>query len=338
MFGFITSLFDGMQKRSAIDNASKEMLTANDAAGDLYSQGIQDANNTLTTANLSAIARVLGVSEEVAAQLLGVSESAAAGVDTATRSAVDGVYSARDNANAGLQPYVDGGTQAFTSLRELSQRKPNEIDVKKDPGYQFRLDESLKAMEASAAARGGALGGAAIKEATQYASNYASDEYGKAWARDRADLDRERAGLTSLATIGLNAAGQVSHNTMQAGTVAGGYGITGANNAGQMRVRGAETSGTIRMNAANTASGYEWQNGQIQSGNRLSLAEMRSDQALRRGQINADRHTGRAATWSNTLNKVGETADAFVSGGLSGGTKGFSWRRGARAAGGGFVV
>jgi hypothetical protein len=49
-----------------------------------------------------------------------------------------------------------------------------------DPGYQFRRDEGLRAMEASAARRGTLLGGATIKGLIDYGSNVASQEYEKA--------------------------------------------------------------------------------------------------------------------------------------------------------------
>ena len=45
------------------------------------------------------------------------------------------------------------------------------------PGYEFRMDEGMKALENSAAARSGVLSGAQIKATQQYAQNTASAEY-----------------------------------------------------------------------------------------------------------------------------------------------------------------
>jgi hypothetical protein len=45
------------------------------------------------------------------------------------------------------------------------------------PGYQFRLDEAMKAIQGSQAARGNLLSGGAMKELTQYSQGIASEEY-----------------------------------------------------------------------------------------------------------------------------------------------------------------
>lgn len=55
--------------------------------------------------------------------------------------------------------------------------------MKEDPGYQFRLDQGMKGVNNSAAARGGLLSGAALKATDQYNQDYASGEYGNAFNR-----------------------------------------------------------------------------------------------------------------------------------------------------------
>lgn len=52
-----------------------------------------------------------------------------------------------------------------------------------DPGYQFRLQEGQKALERSAAARGGLFSGRAAKDLTNYGQGAASQEYGNAFNR-----------------------------------------------------------------------------------------------------------------------------------------------------------
>lgn len=56
-------------------------------------------------------------------------------------------------------------------------------DYQADPGYQFRLDQGNKALNNSAAARGGLLSGATLKAITDYNSGAASQEYGAAQGR-----------------------------------------------------------------------------------------------------------------------------------------------------------
>jgi hypothetical protein len=66
-----------------------------------------------------------------------------------------------------------------------------------DPGYAFRLSEGLKALERSAAARGGLLSGGTGKALQRYGQDLASQEYGNAFQRFQADR-AARAGLGSM--------------------------------------------------------------------------------------------------------------------------------------------
>ena len=72
---------------------------------------------------------------------------------------------------------------------EIEDFDPHDIDIKQDPGYQFRLSEGLKAIRRESGARSGATSGANLKAINEYASNYASSEYSK--SRDRAVQDYE---------------------------------------------------------------------------------------------------------------------------------------------------
>lgn len=52
-----------------------------------------------------------------------------------------------------------------------------------DPGYQFRLQEGVNALNKTAAARGGLMSGSALKAAERYGQDYASGEYQNAFNR-----------------------------------------------------------------------------------------------------------------------------------------------------------
>lgn len=93
-------------------------------------------------------------------------------------------------------------------------------DFEKDPGYQFRMDEGMKGVEGSAAARGGLLSGAAQKAIQKYGQNFASNEFGNAWQRDSANKTNKYNRLKSMVDTGTgastqigNAAGQFAQNT-----------------------------------------------------------------------------------------------------------------------------
>jgi hypothetical protein len=59
-------------------------------------------------------------------------------------------------------------------------------DFQKDPGYDFRFKEGLKAVDANAAARGGLISGAALKASQRYGQDMASQEYTNAFNRFQA--------------------------------------------------------------------------------------------------------------------------------------------------------
>ena len=56
-------------------------------------------------------------------------------------------------------------------------------DYQQDPGYAFRLSEGQKALERTAAARGGLISGGALKAATRYGQDMGSQEYQNAYNR-----------------------------------------------------------------------------------------------------------------------------------------------------------
>lgn len=119
-------------------------------------------------------------------------------------------------------------------------------DFTADPGYQFRLSEGNKAIERSAAARGGALSGGAVKAAERYSSGLASQEYQNAFDRYVNQQTNKYNKFASLAGVG-----QIAANTATAA------GQNYANNAGNILMGSAGNIGDLATQAANArASGY----------------------------------------------------------------------------------
>lgn len=98
---------------------------------------------------------------------------------------------------------------------------PGNIDVTKDPGYQFRLDQGVKGLDQSAAARGRLQSGAQSKAITDYAQNYASNEYANAYARDAQAKATKYNILSNLSTTGQAAAAGQAASSAQLATNAG---------------------------------------------------------------------------------------------------------------------
>jgi len=88
-------------------------------------------------------------------------------------------------------PWRTAGTTAVNQLSEMTQPggeatkafSYDPFNYQADPGYAFRLKEGMKAMNATAAARGGLISGNAIKAGQAYGQELGSQEYGNAFDR-----------------------------------------------------------------------------------------------------------------------------------------------------------
>ena len=117
-------------------------------------------------------------------------------------------------------------------------------DFNADPGYAFRMSEGQRAVESSAAARGGLLSGGTGKALVNYGQEAGSQEYSNAYNRFNADRSRRfdrlagiaRVGQTAtrdLSTAGMNTGNQIANNQMAAGNAASANYIAGGNAANQ---------------------------------------------------------------------------------------------------------
>lgn len=143
------------------------------------------------------------------------------------------------------EPFRQAGVNALPELVAASRYTPFGMEqFQTDPGYGFRLKEGLRALENSAAARGGLLSGNTMRGITRYGQGLASDEYTNAFNRYQAERAARLNPLQSLTGMGQTAANTLSNE-------AGQYGQAMAQNAAQM--------GNIRasgyMNTANALAG-----------------------------------------------------------------------------------
>jgi len=128
-------------------------------------------------------------------------------------------------------------------------------DFQADPGYAFRLGEGQKALERSAAARGGLISGGALKAATRYGQDMGSQEYQNAFQRYQTNRSNQLQPLGNLMSMGQAAASNQGSAADQYGRNAGNM-IMGAGNATAGGITGAGNAlaaGTMGM--ANTFAG-----------------------------------------------------------------------------------
>lgn len=144
------------------------------------------------------------------------------------------------------QPWLQAGTGAVNRLAAGLAKGGefatpfSQTNWMQDPGYAFRLSEGQKALERSAAARGGLISGAALKAATRYGQDMGSQEYQNAFDRYYNERNQMLRPIQSLAGVGqtaadtLGSAGRNYANTVgnaliNQGYAAGNAGIAGAN-------------------------------------------------------------------------------------------------------------
>ena len=128
------------------------------------------------------------------------------------------------------QPFLETGTEFFNRLAALQRGGPGAAQefLQMDPGYGFRLSEGMKALERSAAARGGLISGNALRAAQRYGQDLASQEFGQAYNR-----------LAQLANVGPAAAGVLTGLGERYGERAGrGYADLGDTMGGAAIARG----------------------------------------------------------------------------------------------------
>lgn len=101
---------------------------------------------------------------------------------------------------------------------------------KADPGYAFRVSEGMKALDRTAAARGGLISGAALRGATRYGQDMGSQEFQNAFNRYQTSRTNTLNPFQSLAGVAQSSANTL---TNAAGTLGQNIGsnIIGAGNA-----------------------------------------------------------------------------------------------------------
>jgi hypothetical protein len=128
-------------------------------------------------------------------------------------------------------PWRDMGEEALEDMWAGIQSGKFDVgvvDVTQDPGYQWRMDQGIKAQDASASARGNLLSGAQQKSLAQYGQGLASQEYGNAYNRQAQEKANQYNMYAGMSNAGQNAAaGQAGASANLAAGSANTYGNLG---------------------------------------------------------------------------------------------------------------
>lgn len=182
------------------------------------------------------------------------SNKAASAQTRAAQQAQDTQLQMFDKQTALQEPFRQAGITGQNRLMDLLGLSSNtgaagygsaaqpfgEAQFAQDPGYAFRLKEGMKALEHSAAARGGLISGSAMKGALRYGQDMGSQEYMNAFNRYQTERQALLNPLQSLM-----GAGQTSANTLsQAAQNTG-------NNVSELQTQAGNARASGYMGAAN---------------------------------------------------------------------------------------
>ena len=163
----------------------------------------------------------------------------------ANKYAADLQYKMYQEQKALQKPWQEAGTGAINRLAAgLAQggefgTKFSQTDWQQDPGYAFRLKEGNRALNQSAAARGGLISGNALKAAEQYGQEMGSQEYQNAFNRYYREREAMLNPLQSLANVGQTTAQSLGGAAQAYGQSAGALAsATGASSANSLLAQG----------------------------------------------------------------------------------------------------
>lgn len=191
-----------------------------------------------------------------------------------------------------LQPYLDTGKQALTSLNSamapggsLTQNFKLS-DLQTDPGYQFDLQQGNQAIQRSAAANGTLNSGGTLKAISNYTTGLASNEINNAYNRYTTDQNNQFNRLSAMASLGSNAAGTLTGaaqntgaqiaNTQYQSTIGAGNaqaaGTVGSSNAISQAITGAANNYSQYTTLNKLLSSIQNKNTNLSSGQTTSPA------------------------------------------------------------------
>jgi hypothetical protein len=197
--------------------------------------------------------------------------SALVGANASSRAAKTQAQAARESGDVQREiferqvelgrPYREAGETALNKLIPLAtEYTPFGMQqFQQDPGYGFRLSEGQKALERSAAARGGLMGGATGKALQRFGQEMGSQEYQNAFNRYQTERAARLNPLQSLAGVGQTAAQNLAGQARQFGS-----------NLAETMGAGAQARASGYMGAANAITGgvgqyMNYQQGQAQN-------------------------------------------------------------------------
>jgi hypothetical protein len=116
-----------------------------------------------------------------------------------------------------------------SALQQMQALLADPSSLTSQPGYQFGVDQGLRAVNNGAAARGMSQSGAADKARIRFGQDFASTKLNESANRLMALASGGQPGASQIGGAGANYAGQVGNALMQQGDANAAYRIAGGN-------------------------------------------------------------------------------------------------------------
>lgn len=189
---------------------------------------------------LGLAAAVVGGSS-IASGIMGSksAKKAAAQQAAAMEAAKNEVRAGQTATEGRLQPYVGANTGALSRLSDIIL-EGDTSNFFTSPGYEFRLSQGQRAVDAGAASRGRLFSGRTMKELQDFGQQMGSAEYGNYLNQLQNLYSSTAPQATSYAELPYNTAGTIANLTTGQGAV---------------QAQGTLAAGNAWQNAFNTVSG-----------------------------------------------------------------------------------
>jgi hypothetical protein len=147
------------------------------------------------------------------------------------------------------EPFRQAGIGALDELKNNTFMN----NWQQDPGYQFRMQEGQKALEAAAAARGLNNSGSTLKALTRYGQDYSTGEYNNIY-------NRNMSRINSLLGLGSSANAQNNQNSTNYGNNVSSNQIAAGNAQAAGQIAQGNAWGGALQNGANLWMNYNMMN------------------------------------------------------------------------------
>jgi alkylated DNA nucleotide flippase Atl1 len=271
---------------SSINKITDAQLSANDKAALLYYQGADK--------QAQAMLEAAGISAEAAMAAAGITKEAYEKAIAQQQEAMAYQKEMYGEAKKFQQPFYKAGKWALKELKSMMKEWDGSVEAyEKSPYYDFIKNETIGALDSSAASKGKLQSGAQQQAIMQYGKDLASTDYDN-WLQRYYDSLVPYQYMTGL--------GQNSANALTSAAIGNGNAVASTyGNISNLMGRSGEAQANYTNQAGNAQAQGVAGAGDVYGNLYNNLARLETD----RGDISAYGEVGKANSTTNALNQIG---------------------------------